>query len=640
MEARLRQRKAQYKAPPAGHFLDPARLRRRLLARQHERRAAACARALHAAAATDEAPADDEATAAAAAAAGTTEDAPEIGAGAPAAAAAVVSPRLSAAGAAARRHAQQLQQPCWMTVPPADLNGAWLVLPRPAGVRCCVTAGHGGTSVRDRHGRLLFPRCRTGLPGGGEGGGSSRGATVLDCVYAGGGSGGGGCGAGTFAVLDLLQWNGEPAVGWPAEMRRFWLQQHLAPLLPLALPAASPLLEEGQRPAAAASCSDAEGSGRLSPAGRAAFVLVDAFECDTSGLSAAYAAVCDAQASGAARGSMLAGGLEGDGLLFCHKEWHYETGCGGATPFVLRWTDAASSAMHRAWEAGLVSPPAPAPAAAAAAADAASAAGGWVLALPAPAPAAALAGLAAAASSYDAGVAGSRCSSSSDVGDGSGDRASGWTWFPPFSAVLEALSDGALVSADEGAAPLATLTAAHVAEYGLRPGDLVHVAVLPANAAAAAAAEPSSDAGPLRAGRESGGLGTPPVPEGSMGMGLDGSSDDEEEEEEEAGEGTCRRGTVAGGERGRGAATTSASAGAVAAVSSPSAAPFRVAVLGRFPAVPPSPRPPSERERTLQLALQPRFHPHSLSRIAFEAMARAGRAPGIAEVAAAVARAM
>ena len=62
-------------------------------------------------------------------------------------------------------YSKQLMQPEWLLDIPKDTATDWLVLPRPAGVRCIVVASGGSTVSRQRNGKILH-RFPSALPSG------------------------------------------------------------------------------------------------------------------------------------------------------------------------------------------------------------------------------------------------------------------------------------------------------------------------------------------------------------------------------------------------------------------------------------------------------------------------------------------
>ena len=213
-------------------------------------------------------------------------------------------------------------RPEWMwDDAPDDLRAAWLARPRARGTRCVVVARGGRTTARSARDGETLRTFQSGLPGGSAR--TTRGRReecfcVLDCVFAEderarrerGGEAtatatatGTGTGTGAYHVLDVMAWNGAAMYDCDAEFRFYWAHTRLT--------------EE---------CDACEAPNAA--LGRDfAFVPTPWYECDVDGVSRAYAGEI---------------GTEIDGLLFYHKEAAYEN---GATPLVLAWRDAKTSAF-------------------------------------------------------------------------------------------------------------------------------------------------------------------------------------------------------------------------------------------------------------------------------------------------------
>ena len=221
----------------------------------------------------------------------------------------------AAATAAARE--ELLTQPEWMwDDAPRDLRRKWYVRPRPRGARCLVVAARGKTTARSARDGSTLRAFQSGLPGGSARTSRGRGGDcfcILDCVYcederarcdAGRETSTSGRG-GTYRVLDVVAWNGTSMYDCDAEFRFFWAHTRLT--------------QECD------ACEPPDPS-----VGREyAFAPTPWYECDADGVRRAYEA-------------RDVGDCEVDGLLFYHKEAAYDV---GATPLVLLWRDAKTSAF-------------------------------------------------------------------------------------------------------------------------------------------------------------------------------------------------------------------------------------------------------------------------------------------------------
>ncbi|XP_031371505.1 snurportin-1 isoform X2 [Punica granatum] len=192
-------------------------------------------------------------------------------------------------GAEARKwFARQLMLPEWMIDVPDRLSQDWYVFARPAGKRCFVVSSNGAAVSRLRNGSILH-RFPSALPSGArtrDVSGSAQSYSILDCIFHEPDQ--------TYYAIDMLCWRGYSLYDCTAEFRFFWLNSKLA--------------ETG-------ACEPP------SQYHRYRFSLVPVYNCDHSGLHAAY--------TGAAP-------YVKDGLLFYNKEAHYQT---GNTPLALVWKD-------------------------------------------------------------------------------------------------------------------------------------------------------------------------------------------------------------------------------------------------------------------------------------------------------------
>ncbi|XP_059444969.1 uncharacterized protein LOC132176706 [Corylus avellana] len=192
-------------------------------------------------------------------------------------------------GAQARKwFARQLMLPEWMIDVPDQLAQDWYVFARPSGKRCFVVSTNGTTVSRLRNGSMLH-RFPSALPNGArtrDASGSAQSYTILDCIFHEADQ--------TYYVIDMVCWRGYSLHDCAAEFRFFWLN--------------SKLVE----------------TGAFDPPSqyhRYRFSLVPVYNCDQSGLSAAYTEPVP---------------YVKDGLLFYNKHAHYQT---GNTPLALVWKD-------------------------------------------------------------------------------------------------------------------------------------------------------------------------------------------------------------------------------------------------------------------------------------------------------------
>ena len=226
----------------------------------------------------------------------------------------------AASGTASARD-DVVTQPEWMwDDAPRDLREKWFVKPRPRGSRCLVVAARGRTTARSARDGSTLSTFQSGLPGGSARTTRGRGGDcfcILDCVFTGderarkeAGSVNAPSSAtprGAYHVLDVVAWNGASMYDCDVEFRFFWARTRL--------------VEECD------ACEAPDPS-----CGRDfSFVPTPWYECDAEGVSRAYA-----------ESVSQAHGVEVDGLLFYHREAAYET---GATPLVLLWRDAKTSAF-------------------------------------------------------------------------------------------------------------------------------------------------------------------------------------------------------------------------------------------------------------------------------------------------------
>eukprot|EP01018_Ginkgo_biloba_P035149 Gb_30822 [translate_table: standard] len=183
---------------------------------------------------------------------------------------------------------RQLMLPEWMVDIPLRLKQEWYVLPRPAGQRCLVVSSNGTTVSRLRNGRILhhFPSA---LPNGARAknvAGPGHMFCILDCIFHEPNQ--------TYYIIDMICWRGYSLYDCSAEFRFFWLNSKIA--------------ETG-------ACDSPSTYHRYQ------FSVVPIYDCDRSGLQAAY------------NGPLP---YVKDGLLFCNRQAHYIL---GLTPLSLVWKD-------------------------------------------------------------------------------------------------------------------------------------------------------------------------------------------------------------------------------------------------------------------------------------------------------------
>jgi hypothetical protein len=277
------------------------------------------------------------------------------------AAGAAAAAASAAAAKQQREQQQQRQRQLWyagqlmvydwlaaLPLPPDLGPRAWLVMPRPGGVRCLVTSGRGTTVARAaRTGRPLpLPLPPPSAPSALSfasllPGGSSRTAAgpeahcALDCVLL-PPPPSTTSDEGTaphrphphpqprFTVLDVVEWRGVALAGCSAGARQGWL----------AAKAAEGELESGLLPAHAFARGLQAAAGPAAAAAR--FALAGA-------APATAAAVAEAAGGGAAAAR---GWPEQEGVLFLHSDGDYVGGGarGAPWPLALAWKDARCAA--------------------------------------------------------------------------------------------------------------------------------------------------------------------------------------------------------------------------------------------------------------------------------------------------------
>jgi snurportin-1 len=178
----------------------------------------------------------------------------------------------------------------WMVDMPPDLLRSWLVLRRPMGRRCLVTASGGTTRAQGRSGKpRSFPSA---LPNGSRAtrcGGMA--ACELDCIWSEADQ--------AYFVVDVLSWKDHRLTDCPAEFRMYWLATKLSEA-------------RASEPSSRNPCR---------------FIALAPLECTPSNLQSVY-------------GGPTPHAAPSDGLLFLHRDALYEP---GPSPLLLAWADATCS---------------------------------------------------------------------------------------------------------------------------------------------------------------------------------------------------------------------------------------------------------------------------------------------------------
>ena len=200
----------------------------------------------------------------------------------------------------------------------------WYVSPRPEGQRCLVTAHNGETVARDKNG-VIIGKFQSNLPSGSKkrrnqqkSGGD--GYSILDCILQEepppppvSASGRRPAVQRTYWVLDVMCWKGYSLYDCNLHFRSYWLQTKLA---------------EGME------------SQQNSP--WTVFQPVPRYECTTEGVRQAYSTNTYSTHTTDNSHNMA---MKTDGLLFMHRNGHYDPGP-LPTPLVLVWKDATCGAAH------------------------------------------------------------------------------------------------------------------------------------------------------------------------------------------------------------------------------------------------------------------------------------------------------
>ncbi|XP_015676243.1 snurportin-1 [Protobothrops mucrosquamatus] len=180
-----------------------------------------------------------------------------------------------------KRYANQLMLSEWLIDVPPDLDQEWLFVVCPTGKRALVVASRGTTAVYTKSGFCVnrFPSL---LPGGNRlNSATGKEYTILDCIYSEVQQ--------TYYVLDVMCWRGHPVYDCQTDFRFYWLHSKMEEEM---------VLSE---------------KSRLNPY---RFVGLKSYSCNAASL-------CEVLA--------MTFPFEVDGLLFYHKQAHYNP---GSTPLV------------------------------------------------------------------------------------------------------------------------------------------------------------------------------------------------------------------------------------------------------------------------------------------------------------------
>ncbi|XP_060611721.2 snurportin-1 [Anolis sagrei] len=180
-----------------------------------------------------------------------------------------------------KRYANQLMLSEWLIDVPQDLVQDWILVVCPMGKRALIVASKGSTAAYTKSGFCVnrFPSL---LPGGNRrNSATGKDYTILDCIF--------NEAKQTYYILDVMCWRGHPVYDCPTDFRFYWLHSKMQE-------------EEGL----------AEKS-RLNPF---KFVGLQSYSCAPDSLRDVLSTDFP---------------FEVDGLLFYHKESHYNP---GSTPLV------------------------------------------------------------------------------------------------------------------------------------------------------------------------------------------------------------------------------------------------------------------------------------------------------------------
>lgn len=259
--------------------------------------------------------------------------------------------------------AKQLMYPHWLEDIPCDLH-RWYVMPRPEGTRCLVIAFAGTTVSRKTNGSMLH-RFSSSLPNGSGPTREKNSHCILDCIYHPENN--------TYYVMDLMSWKSYNLYDSSSEFRFFWVRSKLAEttvhktsahnkyrFLPVPHFDASPegfllaypheqqfrqehlttqaLQLQNLLQQAAPNDTDMATAGQQQQQQQQVFLHVGASGGENSGGGGANGDAEKKQKPPVKMAPTLVGkhGFIQDGLLFIHKETHYEL---GVTPLVLLWKD-------------------------------------------------------------------------------------------------------------------------------------------------------------------------------------------------------------------------------------------------------------------------------------------------------------
>ncbi|XP_042331196.1 snurportin-1 [Sceloporus undulatus] len=180
-----------------------------------------------------------------------------------------------------KRYANQLMLSEWLIDVPQDLVQDWLLVVCPVGKRALIVASKGSTAAYTKSGFCVnrFPSL---LPGGNRrNSAAGKDYTILDCIF--------NEAKQTYYILDVMCWRGHPVYDCQTDFRFYWLQ--------------SKMQEE-------------EGLGEKSRLNPFKFVGLQSYSCAPESL-------CEVLSTDFP--------FEVDGLLFYHKQSHYNP---GSTPLV------------------------------------------------------------------------------------------------------------------------------------------------------------------------------------------------------------------------------------------------------------------------------------------------------------------
>eukprot|EP01134_Creolimax_fragrantissima_P008563 CFRG8563T1 len=175
----------------------------------------------------------------------------------------------------ASSYKDQLMLSEWMDERPVDLATHWLVKICPVGKRCMVVSSQGQTRAFLRNG-FCIEKFHSALPGGRKLGGRTHEYCILDCIFD--------QHEKIFYVIDVMCWKSQPLYDSDAEFRFYWAQTKI---------------------------EETSGIGVASRYNTFRFSVLTANICDDASLKVAIATPSS---------------FTPDGLLFIHKEVHYEAG--------------------------------------------------------------------------------------------------------------------------------------------------------------------------------------------------------------------------------------------------------------------------------------------------------------------------